>query len=183
MAGVRIYWEAPIDPDVTRFQVFAGVNASSLVFQTEIDAVKPGPNWMEARQRFFYDDPTGTTDSYYQVLSLTGAGIQVQDTGIFQPSSRVGADLSTRVSINHNYGGQDALRFVTESGVGIPDATIRIFREADYAANQTTTPIVVARTLGDGRWDRPVYLEPGFNYVLTFEKPSAFTASPVTITV
>lgn len=91
---------------------------------------------------------------------------------------------SGAVLINHNYGGEDNLRFVAPNGVGIDNATIQCFTRADYLAHKISRGYVVAETTTDmqGRWVRPMALDPG-NYVLVFFKQGAYEPKAVELTV
>lgn len=143
----------------------------------------PGPNWDASTERFFFDDAAGTDTSVYRVKALGPVNEVLADSGPFQPDVAVTALLSTRAKVDHNYGGIDALQFVTPSGAAIPDAEIRIFKQPDFVAGLRDVPLFIVQTRADGRWVRPVYLEAGMNYVLLFDKAAAYSSDPVTITV
>jgi hypothetical protein len=85
--------------------------------------------------------------------------------------------------VNQDYGGQDALRYLSPGGCAIPQAEIRIFLQADYMMGNTNTAYAVLMTKDDGRWATPVFLPPGTNYVVQFYKPSAYGPDIATITV
>lgn len=92
---------------------------------------------------------------------------------------------SGAVLINHNYGGEDALRYVAPNGVGIDNGTIQIFLKSDYDAGRRGRGYVIAETSTntEGRWVRDVALDPG-EYVVVFFKQGLYspTAVPITVT-
>lgn len=180
----RVYFSPPQYVVPVRYQVFIAATATS-VWNTfgYIPHEIPGPNWDAATSRFFFDDPTGTDATVYRVKALDSLDQVLADTGPFQPDVAITATLAARAKVDHNYGGIDNLRFVTESGASIPDANIRIFRSPDFDAGLRDIPLFIIQTRVDGRWERPVYLEPGMNYTLLFDKPSAYSSEPIVITV
>lgn len=183
MPGIRIYWEPPPDPDVAKYIInVQGIN-SGITFLGEVVHDLTGPNYIPAASRFFFDDGAGTYTTFYQVIAIAQSGVTISDTGLFQPAGPSAANTAARVRVDHNYPTPDNLRFVTASGTGIPDATIRVFKRPDFESGNTAVPLYTAATAGDGRWVRPLFLEPGFDYTLTFDKAYGYTSAPVNITV
>lgn len=103
-------------------------------------------------------------------VSSTQNVIILPQTVIFDSIIGTGAIL-----VDHNYGGEDALRYVTPSGVGIDNATIQCFTKVDYLAGKTSRGYVIAETTTntEGRWIRPMALDPG-EYVLIFFKQGTY---------
>ena len=180
----RVYFSPPQYVVPVRYLVLLAASATG-VWNTfgYIPHEIPSGNWDAAASRFFFDDPSGTDASVYRVKALDSLDQVLADTGPFQPDVAITATLATRAKVDHNFGTIDALQFVTESGAPIPNATIRIFRSPDFDAGLRDVPLFIAETRADGRWVRPVYLEPGMNYTLLFDKPAAFSSQPVVITV
>lgn len=182
--GIRLYWQPPVDDDVARYEIYASADKDSPPLQIATVAhVVPGPNYQTKAARFFYDDLTGTPDTWYQILAVATSGVCLSDSGLFQPEGPFGGSTAARVAVDHNYPEPDNLRFVTQAGVGIPDADIRVYFQADYEGGKRETPLYVVKTREDGRWDRPLLLEPGLTYVLLFVKTSAFASDPITLMV
>ena len=180
----RVYFLPPQYATPTRYEISVALTATSVWnIYGYIPHEIPGPNWEEATQRFFFDNASGTDSTVYRVKALGPVDEVLADTGPFQPDVAVAAQLAARAKVDHNYGGIDALQFVTESGAAIPEAQIRIFRRPDFDAGRRDVPLFIVETRIDGRWKRPVYLEPGMSYTLLFDKPSAFSSDPVVIVV
>lgn len=180
MPGRRIYWIPPTDTDVAEYQINTG-NPPQLL--ATVLHSSTSPNFQAASNRYFYDDPSGTATTQYQVLSISTSGVVISDSGLFTPVGPLGGATPERIKVDTDYGGVNALQFVTESGMGIPDADIRIYTQAEYEAGNRNTPLYVVKTLADGRWDRPVYLQPGLTYVLLCVKERAYESNPTTILV
>ena len=87
-------------------------------------------------------------------------------------------------SVDHNYGGTDALRYVAPGGAGIAGASIWAFNASDYSAGHTSAGFVIATatTGSDGRWLAPMMLNAG-SYTLLFFKIGSFatTVQPLTV--
>jgi len=89
------------------------------------------------------------------------------------------------IEVDHNYGGADTYRYETQNGVGIDNAIVNIYLASDFNAGRRGTPFVKGTSLTDvnGRWVRPVLLDPG-TYVVYFYKQLAFgpDTAPLTVT-
>lgn len=183
--GTRIYWTSSADSSVHTYEIRRSVTATGS--QTVIDVVSKtmtAQNWDTPKAKYFYDDFNGTPESFYRVLGLTDVGTVVSDTGVFQPFSVVGAGLPTKVMVNHNFEGEDTLRYLTPGGVGIPAARIRIFKEADFLAGRLELAVATLLTDDEGRWEAPVFLESGLSYVIHLQKEDAgYGPDKVTIIV
>jgi hypothetical protein len=92
---------------------------------------------------------------------------------------------SGSVEVDHDYGGADTYRYVTQNGVGIDDAIINIYLASDFNAGKRGVDFIKAssRTDINGRWVRPVMLDPE-TYVVYFYKQLAFgpDTAPLTVT-
>lgn len=88
------------------------------------------------------------------------------------------------VVIDHNYGGTDRYRYTTAAGAGIDNGVVNIYLASDYNAGRRGPEFVKAssRTDVDGRWERPVNLDPG-NYIVYFYKQQAFGPDIATLNV
>ena len=69
------------------------------------------------------------------------------------------------------------------SGPGIPDATIRAFRASEWDAGRREVGEYVVLTDAQGRWKSPLWLEPGLDWVLVFEKAGSFGPDTRRVTV
>ena len=86
--------------------------------------------------------------------------------------------------VDHNYGGPDALRYVAPNGVGIEGGIIQAFIKEDYDQGKRSRGYIIAESVtgADGRWLRPMALDPG-TYTLVFFKQGDYQPSVVDITV
>ena len=91
--------------------------------------------------------------------------------------------FTNTVSVDHNFGLPDALRYMDSGGNPINDAQVRVYLKSDYDAGNLSAPAGVSLTGADGRWTNPVLVTPGFSYVVRFEAPYRFGPDTVTITV
>jgi hypothetical protein len=76
--------------------------------------------------------------------------------------------------IDHDYQLPGELSYVTPGGSPIENAQVRVYLKSDYAAGNLAQPIGVTTTDAGGRWRDPVLVNPGFSYVVRFEKPGEF---------
>lgn len=85
------------------------------------------------------------------------------------------------VLVDHNYGGDDVLRYRQANGQGIDNAIIQVFLASEYNAGKRV-PLVETRTNVNGRWVRPVMLDPG-EYMLLYYKQGDFGPDEHLLTV
>lgn len=81
-------------------------------------------------------------------------------------------DNTTKV--DHDYQLPGELSYVTPGGSPIENAQIRVYLKSDYTAGNLAQPIGVTTTDAGGRWRNPVLVNPGFSYIVRFEKPGEF---------
>jgi len=124
------------------------------------------------------------TDTACWVGTLVGTSstqnvVILKQTVIFEQILGTGAVL-----IDHNYGGTDNLRYLAPNGLGIDNATILAYFKSDYDAGKRGRGYLVAetRTNAEGRWVRPMVLDPG-EYAIVFFKQGAYSPSVKYITV
>ncbi len=175
--GVRITWTAATDPAVVQYEIRrsatpAGTQATIAVVPAAAGVARP-----------VYDDLGGELTSVYQVLGLTDRGVVVTNSGLFRSDGSKAADLDTRVPVDHNYGGVDALRYVAPSGAGVPQATVHAYKQPDWDRGRRDLAVSVTQTDDDGRWQAPLFLEVGYDYVIVLEKEAAFGPDVARITV
>ena len=90
--------------------------------------------------------------------------------------------FTNTVSIDHSYGLSDALRYMDAGGNPIADAQIRVYLKSDYDARRLEAPVGTTVTTAHGRWQNPILVRTGYNYVVRFEAPNRFGPDVVTIT-
>ena len=88
------------------------------------------------------------------------------------------------VAVDHNYGGADTLAIETSGGARVDNALIRVYRKADYDADNRGTAFIVGTTKTDvnGRWTYPLMLDPG-EYTLYVYKPGHIQPKTQDLTV
>lgn len=180
----RVYWYPPTDltPDTYTLHYYDGGTERKLA---EIPNAVPGPYWEPQARRFSLEDPQGTDTTIYRVRALGPGGALYGDTGPFQPSAATGARMSTRVKVDSDFGGVNELQMVTPEGQPIPDAQVRFFLATEWDANRRDVAMYVVNTNAQGRMKEPVWLEPGLEYVVLFERTGApgYRSEPVRIDV
>lgn len=177
----RFYWEPPDELSPTRYDLYVIGDTETLL--ASIPHAVPSPYWLGTTRRFTFEDPQGTDATIYRVKAIGPRDEIYGDTGPFQPSAAVAARLATRKRIDHNFGTPDALTYQTAAGVGVPDATIRVFKAVDWDAGRRTVAAYVTETDAVGRWRSAVWVEPGFDWVIVFEKVNAYGPNTARITV
>jgi hypothetical protein len=172
--SIRVYWR-PSGPPTTAYALSGAPDAAGafLSLGTVSASLDSNANWDPARSQFFWDDASGTPSSVYRVRAVGPRGEVVADSGPFQPAVVRGGGAENRRKLDHDYGAQDALRYATSNGMGVPDAEVRVFRAADWDAGRREVAVGVTATNSDGRWVSPLYVEP-LQYVVVFFKPGFY---------
>lgn len=129
--------------------------------------------------RFIYEDHQGDVSKFYRVIFYDAASVILRDSGPFSPNTVGGPDLGLLVRLDHNRSTTgdivaDALRYCGESGAGLPDVTIRVYRQADFDAFRTDLALATTRTNEEGRWAAPVFVESGATYAVVFFKEGLY---------
>lgn len=90
------------------------------------------------------------------------------------------------VTVDHDFGGTDALQYLNAAGAPVEGATVLAFYTSVYTANSGQPPatLAVASTTTDaaGRWTSTLRLNPG-SYTLVFQLAGAFGPDTAVITV
>lgn len=118
---------------------------------------------------------------YEAGLSLIGYSdviYRIPVTSLSQPGPS-GNDLPTTgegcVLVDHNYGGDGQLAYVTSACCGVEGATVEAFLKSDWDAGRQGPEYVVAtsQTTTGGAWTQAMRLNPG-EYVLRYHKPGEY---------
>lgn len=181
--GVRVSRDLPPSGVPTRYEIYRGAAANALTLLDVFVFVVGGPHHDAANKKVFYDDETGDASLFYRLIAFDVNNIILDDSGPFAFSPAVAASLPTRTKVDHHYGAVDALRYVAPGGAGVPQARVRIYKQPDYLAGRWELAVATTETADDGRWLAPVYLEPGFTYVVHFSKEGVYGPDTTTVVV
>lgn len=162
MLGVRVEWASP-----------DGLSSQTLYRGEDVLAHLP-PDVRD------YDDAGGGDTDVYRVKGFDLEGALRYDSGPFQMPVNRAAVLRTRTRLDHDTGAKDALRYVEAGGQGLNSLEIRVYTEVDWQQGRRDAPIAISQTGPDGRWLWPVFLEPGFTYVVHAQNNGR---GPVTVNV
>jgi len=88
------------------------------------------------------------------------------------------------VVVDHDYGGDDALAYKTEAGVGIDNAAIYAYLKSDYDAGNVADAYIKGRTTTDvnGQWSHSLSLDPE-TYTLYYFKQGYYGPDTTEVTV
>lgn len=76
--------------------------------------------------------------------------------------------------MDHNYQLPEELSYITPGGSPIENAQIRVYLKNDYTRGNLSNPVGVTTTDANGHWRDPVLVNPGYSYIVRFEKPGEF---------
>lgn len=88
------------------------------------------------------------------------------------------------ISVDHDYGGTDALAYIVDGGAAVDDAVVQAFLTTDYNAGRRTRNYVKAetRTNAAGRWETEMRLNAG-QYTIVFFKQGEYGPDTAVINV
>lgn len=102
------------------------------------------------------------------IYSLLVAGVTLDASTLSDVRSAItagggGGTGTGSIQVNHNYGGADALRYLTSGGIPIDNAEIVAFLKTDYDAGNWEPAFEKGRTTTnvDGRWAQSLMLDAG----------------------
>lgn len=84
--------------------------------------------------------------------------------------------FASTVKLTQDYSLSGNLRYMTPGGSPIANAQIRVYQKADYDAGRFDAPIGITLTDTSGGWVTPIFVPPGYSYVIQFFK--AFEYGP-----
>src|SRR5882672_8822806 len=84
------------------------------------------------------------------------------------------APFENTTKVDHDYQLPGELSYVTPGGSPIENAQVRVYFKSDYAVGNLTRPIGVTTTDAGGRWRNAILVNPGYSYIVRFEKPDEF---------
>ena len=89
---------------------------------------------------------------------------------------RLSADRLDLVSVDHNTGGTDSLRYIAADGTPVDNALITVYLTSDVSQGVYDRPLATSSTDSTGRWKLPVSLESSGAgaYTVIFEKSGFF---------
>lgn len=181
--SVRIAWLPNTDGDVVSYSVERADNPGGT---WSVLAVVPhnltGPAYDPDVNQFFYIDAAGTVTQFYQVTATDAQGTVSAPSATGVPSSPVPV-ITNVAHVDHDYGGIDALRYAAINGTPINNAVIRIYRKIDFDQGLIQHPLAITRTDERGEWVDPIYLTPGYTYVVQFAKETVCGPDHVEIIV
>jgi hypothetical protein len=181
--SVKVTWFPSPEPSVVSYGVSRATSAlGPYTLLATIANNQSGPNFDSGTGQFFYVDGAGNTSSWYTLVANDQSGSTSLPSAPFQPQSDT-PTLTATARVDHNYPTPANLRYQTASGAPIENAVVRVFRESDFMSGNVDQPLATVMTKADGTWTAPVYLTPGYNYVVQFAREGLYGPDRVTITV
>lgn len=132
---------------------------------------------------FFYNDTEGTATDWYRLIAVDTSGLESQPSVPFTVASPPPSTPAETVGLDENYGSVNALQTTDPSGNPLENVQIKVYYKTDYDNSIFTNPVGITLTGSKGEWQTPIFVAPGFDYVLVFEKPGSHGPSVVTLTV
>ena len=132
---------------------------------------------------FFYQDNTGTATDWYRLIAVDTSALESQPSVPFTVASPPPSTPAETVGLNHNYGGVNNYQTVDPSNVPLQGVQIRVYFKSDYDANNLNNPVGITLTDSKGLWEAPIFVAPGFDYVIHFEKPGEYGPTVISLTV
>ena len=129
---------------------------------------------------------TATVDTAAIDAALAAPGSAMSlahGTGSWQTGSGGGGGSGTGdTPVNHDFGGTDALRYLTSLGTPVDNGVIVAYLTSSYVAGNLSSPKASTMTRSDGRWQSPLMLDHGVTYTLLFYKQGAYGTTTVEVT-
>lgn len=145
-----------------------------------------GPNYDPATSTYFYNDASDIAYRLYRLRTVDANGTVFDDTTAAPFSAGNNPyiiPVANVTPIDHNYGGANALQYVTQDGLPIENATVRLYTKYDWDLRQYSKVVGLTKTNAMGGWVSPILVEPGNTFVVQYHLPNVYGPDTVEITV
>lgn len=182
--SVEVKWLPSPESDVSSYVV---ERATSVLGPWSVLATVENDSTSEAYDPvtglFSAPDPDGSELIWYRLKAVDTAGLVSDPSEPFRAVVTPPSYGSSQVRIDHNYPEPDRLRYVTDAGLGVDDAIVRVYRASDYDASVNAPPVATTITYAAGRWKDPIFLTPGYTYIVLYSREGQYGPDSVRIDV
>jgi hypothetical protein len=182
-----VRWKPATAPNIVAYVLLYSDTGMAGPFLTRAQIVNApvGDNYDPVAGIFFYNDDE-ISYRLYRLRTIDVAGNVFDDTASAPFSA--GNDpyqipVANTTPINENYGGANALQYVTQDGIPVVNATVRVYTKLDWDLKRYSKVIGLTKTNENGGWVSPIFVEPGNNFVVHFTLPNVYGPDTVEITV
>ncbi len=171
--SVEIDWLPNPETDVTTYILQKAATASGpWVTVATIENVRSGPYYDDVNGTFQYVDESGTSSDWYHLIAVDTIGLPSAPSAPFQLAQSPTVD-ARQTKVTPDFGGAGELKYVTQAGVPVDGAIVRVYKELDYAAG-SADPVAITVTQADGTWRDALFLSTGYTYIIQFAKEGQF---------
>lgn len=132
---------------------------------------------------FYYEHVAGSVSDWYRIIAIDATALESTPSSPFTVTAGPPDPPAETVALNANYGSVNALQPVTPGGDPIENTQVHVYYKTDYDAGNLSSPVGISLTDATGGWQTAIFVAPGFDYVLVFQKPGEYGPSVTTITV
>lgn len=187
MSTQTVRWLPATAPNIIAYKLLFTDDGPTGAFSelATILNVPSGNNWDADAGVYFYTDAE-VSYRLYRLHTVDTFGTVFGDSAVtpFGPNNDpVRVPVPNVFPLDHNTGGVNALQYVDTNGVGISNATIRVYKKADWDAKRINKVVAIVKTASDGTWLQPVFVEPGNTFVVHYTLPDVYGPDTVEVTV
>lgn len=183
-----VRWKPSTAPNIVLYTLMysdTGASGPFLDLQT-VPNVPQGPYYDTDAALFTYTDNADIAYRLYRLRMVDTQGNVFDDTSSppFGPNNDpYTLPVPNTYPLDENYGGDQALAYVTPDGDPVADAAVRVYRKTDWDLRQYSKVVGLTRTTSTGGWFSPILVEPGNDFVVLYHLPDVYGPDTVEITV
>lgn len=179
----KIVWAASPENDVVSYILERSTTSSGpWVPLASVLNDTAGSNYDVSSAAFFYVDTDGALTSWYHLIAVDNVGLRSQPSAPFQAQADTPPLVDVQTRIDHHFPTTDNLRYILASGEGVMNATVRVFKQEGFQPNSSIA-LALTTTDENGRWRDPIFVLPGYTYVVQFSKEGLYGPDHTTVVV
>ena len=173
-ASAEFLVQATPDSSASVIRLTTADNPVGLAFRPERAAINlvlaPSDTLPLALQTYFYRLRVTLSDgTVSDAIPWSPFDVNLGGSAVVPPPP-----FENTVKMSHDYQLPGELAYVTDGGSPIENAQVRVYLKSDYDIGNLGSPVGVTTTDAGGKWRNPILVNPGFSYVVRFEKPGEY---------
>lgn len=182
-----IRWKPATSPNIVAYVLLYSDTGpqGTLLERAQIMNAPTGPNYDASAGLYYYLDDD-VPYRLYRLRTIDARGTVFDDTTAAPFAANndpATVPVANVTPVNENWGGTNALQYVTPDGVPIADATVRIYTLADWQAQRYSKVVGLTKTNSAGGWVSPILVEPGNTFVVQYHLPDQWGPDTLEITI
>lgn len=187
MATQTVRWKPATAPNIVAYVLLYSDTGTAGPFleRAQVMNAPLGANYDAETATYLFEDDE-IAYRLYRLRTVDVRGNVFDDTT--SPPFAAGNDpyvipVANVTPVNENWGGTNALQYISPAGVPISGATVRIYAKSDWDAKRYSKVVGLTQTNALGGWVSPILVEPGNTFVVQYHLPDQWGPDTLEITI